>query len=139
MNKNIVSEGTLKTTRLIWGSMFMSLGLFAFMPQVIPSTREPIAGLLYMFAGIGLMDVAMSFALPWLMFSKPLKARTLPPEKVNITFQSTRIIACALSESIGIFGFVLYFLGEKPLVTYIFVALAAVTLALHFPRQPRLD
>jgi len=139
MNHQIISDATLKITRMIWGSMFMSLSIFALIPTLIPSTAQPTPGMLYIIAGVALMDVAMSFAMPWSMFSKPLKERTLPPEKVEATFKSTRVIAFGMSEAVGIFGLVLYFLGEPALVTYLFVALAAVTLTLHFPRQPKLD
>lgn len=138
MTTQLISAPTLQTIRIIWGSMFMSLFLFAALPQLIPANGERIEGMLYIFAGLALFDVVLSFVLPWLMFGKPLKERTLPPKKVEATFQSTRIIAFAMSESIGVFGFTLFFLGEPATVTYLFVALAAVTLALHFPRQPKL-
>lgn len=138
MNQQLVSDATLQTTRIIWGSMFMSLFLFAALPQLMPNEAQPIQGMLYMFAGLALFNVGLSFGLPWMMFGKPLKERTLPPKKVEATFQSTRIIAFAMSEAIGVFGFVLFFLGEPVMTTYLFVALAAVTLTLHFPRQPKL-
>lgn len=138
MTTPIISAPTLQTIRIIWGSMFMSLFLFAALPQLMPPNGERSEGMLYIFAGLALFNVVLSFVLPWLMFGKPLKERVLPPEKVEATFKSTRIVAFGMSEAIGVFGWALHFLGEPATVTYIFVALAAVTLALHFPRQPKL-
>lgn len=141
MNKTIISDAVLKTIRIIWLSMFMSLSCFLTVILIIPPNEElpATSEMLYVFAALSLLFLGMSFVIPFMLFTKPLKARTLPPNRVAGAFNSTRIISFALCEAIATLGLALHFITKQPMVSFPFLALGAVGLMLHFPRQPKLD
>lgn len=53
-------------------------------------------------------------------------------------YLAAMMIALALSESIGIFGFVLFLVGKSAIDLYVLIGLAAVTMLVYRPRRDEL-
>jgi len=132
------------TLWILWGSMLMSLVVYGVMPILLTEplegfgaeTATTLAPILVML-GLGL--AVASFVLRKLLLDRPLAAGTLDPDTPEGAqrIQTGFIVAWVLSEAVGIFGLVLWFLGRDTSLLYGFLAAGAVLLALHAPLASR--
>jgi len=112
------------TLTIIWASMMMSLVIYGVVAYVMTSSgsTEPLEdprALELVFPGVAVIMSAAVLALPTLMRASP--------------YQVQCIVRWALAEAIGIFGFVLLFMGGSPLVGYGILGWALVVMGLLFP------
>jgi len=117
--------------------MLVSLGLYAFIANVIQKIREPFAGfapgaphdlvrwifVALALAGLGLVRVVQ----------RPILANVALPLPNRLTTAS--IVALAQCEAIAIYGLVLFLLAGRASDYYLFAAVALVGFALYFPRR----
>jgi hypothetical protein len=131
------------TLWILWGAMLMSLVVYGVMPLLLVGTEFPgdetAATLAPILVVLGLGLAVASFVLRRLLLDRPLAAGTLDPEtpegaqQIQVAF----VVAWVLSEAVGIFGFVLWFLGRDATLLYGFLVASAGLLALHAPLASR--
>ncbi len=130
------------TLWMIWGSMLMSLAVYGALPLLLAgetpnaetaSSLAPILGLVAL--GLAVASVVLRRTL----LDAPLAAGEIDPEtpegaqRIQVGF----VVAWVLSEAVGIFGLVLWFLGRDTALLGGFLAASAVLLALHAPLASR--
>jgi len=126
-----------RTAQVIGVTMLVSLGLYAFIANVIQKIREPFAGfapgaphdlvrwifVALALAGLGLVRVVQ----------RPILANAAIPLPNRLT--AAAIVGFALCEAIAVYGFVLFLLAGHASDYYLFAAIALVGFALYFPRR----
>jgi hypothetical protein len=127
----------------LWGSMLMSLAVYGALPLVLsmdePASTNTAAMLTPILMLVGLGLAIASFVLRKLLLDRPLAAGSLDPTTPEGAqqIQTGFIVAWVLSEAVGIFGLVLWFLGRDTTLLYGFLAAGAVLLAAHAPLASR--
>lgn len=134
-NMEIDIEGRLRTMRILWFALLMSIGSFFLFSRLAPAaeserSNEPsllIAALLI----VGISVVVMSFVV-----KRKFMQRSV--EKQDLTLvQQALIVACAMCEACALVGLVEHFLiGNREY--YLLFIVAAFGTALHFPRREQL-
>ncbi len=136
---------------IIWAAMLISLFIYALVcHQVEENIREKAApdfsldllrNILFI---VSIIELIISFFLRKAALAiRPASAFPLRP---TISTSSTQplfiakysvamIIALALSESIGIYGMVLFFLGDSFRTLYTFIGVAAAAMILYRPKK----
>lgn len=126
-------EKGLLTLKIIWSAMLMSLAIYLFVGLQITANVQPMEEAAFSV----LKTVLYIVALTILMVTRLLRKRLLSGNGQNrLPAQAARppalqiysiatVLALALSEAIGIFGFVLYILGKNPLDLYLLLVSAA--------------
>ncbi len=152
--KKVELQKGLKTATLLWLAIFISLLVYIaichFLGESIRS--ESNADLLKTLKMILPIAAAIEIFLSIFMRKKMLSGGTnivqtemadTPLTKTNsavITKYTTIVVlTSAISESVGIFGMVLYLLGDSFTSLYQFMAIAAIALLYHRPRMPELE
>jgi hypothetical protein len=96
---------------------------------------------MFALAGVAVSTAVATFVLRRLLIAGPIANRSLDPTTPagRARFFQAHVFCWVLSESVGIYGLVLYFLyGSRPLL-YGFLAGAFVLMLLHAPRQPQVS
>jgi hypothetical protein len=110
------------------------------MPLLVqpPSTPPPAPELLFIgvLASIGLLTAAATLFLRRFALLQPAQSRALDisTEAGVARFFTISILVWVLSESIGVYGLVLFFLYRIPGVLYPFLGIAVLLLVFHAPR-----
>lgn len=134
-------ENQYKTLVVLWAALLMSQLLFLVLiyfikPEVFRfDFAKPFLGenptIVILFAFLGISTFLMSFVLK----KKQLDAAV---EKQNPAYvQTALIVACALCEATTLFGLLLVFLFAYQYF-FLWFALAALGMILHFPRREHL-
>lgn len=128
-------EQRLRTIRILWGGMFMSLVLFYIVSRVNeqPRDMEPNSTLTLIFIAVALVAIPVSFIVK----SKVLR-QSVEQQRPELVHQAY-IIALAINEVGALLGLLDHFLNSDP---YYFVPMiiAACGELLHFPqRQHMID
>jgi F0F1-type ATP synthase membrane subunit c/vacuolar-type H+-ATPase subunit K len=144
-NPNVDPEARLRLMRILWAVFLMTVGLYATVAYFVrPSgessvrAAESLGGgaaeaggfsvLLLAFFALGLSTVVASFLV------KQAYAKRAVREQSTAHLQTGLIIALALCESAGLFGFVGLFADGNPFAYLLFV-ISAAGIVLHFPRR----
>lgn len=124
---------------ILWGSMLVSLAIYGFIPFFVAWEHETPGSdaLVIALGGVAVSTAVATFVLRRLLLAAPIANRSLDPStpagRARI-FQA-HLFCWVLSESVGLYGLVLFFLyGSRPLL-YGFLAGAFVLMLLHAPRQ----
>ncbi|NJC88245.1 MAG: hypothetical protein FIB02_06880 [Desulfuromonas sp.] len=138
----------LTTMKFIWGAMLFSLAIYllvatqigetvkvAMAPEVLDILRAVFYALAFiiLFATRHIRRLVLAgkgnaASKPAPAFSQPLLQK----------YVSAMMVALALSESIGIFGFVLFLLGKNAVDLYVLIALSAAAMLIYRPQKEEL-
>lgn len=157
----------LQTPRILWLGLLSSTFMFMVVGFVgAPQDLELDPTMLYVFAGLGVMEVVMSFLLPAhirrrsyldakfaveevpdakaeAMFrdSPPMIRQFAEPEKVRARLGALSwtafIIELAMGDAVAVFGLVLAMLGGDPMEWLPFMVVGALLIAIRFPTEAR--
>jgi len=134
----------MKTLKLIFFSMVFSLAVYLYVGlAVIKSPQQTMDN-----AALGtLRAVLYGLALIILFITKPARKFLLGRRSLGIQqtgpaqhpviqkYMQTLIIAAAMTECIGIFGLVLYILGQNVLDLYVLIAVSAIAMLQYRPNR----
>lgn len=153
-----------RTLRLLWASIFSSLGILGgFAATLPPPEVEGDRTLLLLFAAVAIGNAAMSFVLPMIIYRSGVRRANVPVDEVpdpdaaaafagatrvrvfrdpvaaralaRLHFQQSFILGLALSEAVGLLGFVLNRMGFPLLFALPFFLISGVLIAVRFPQE----
>jgi hypothetical protein len=135
----------LLVLKIIWFAMLASLGAYLAVALVAAPTLPPSTDIAFMSAlrtilfAVGVVILVATRHVRKLVLSgreQPASgaARIAGPPAIQ-RYATAMIVSLALSESIGIFGLVLFFLGRNPADLYFLLAVSAVAMTLYRPRK----
>lgn len=140
-NENIPTEQIYRTLMIIWFALFMSqfiflVVIFVVKPQVFQfDLAKPVLGenaiIILAFAMFAFLNLIISFVM-----KKNLLNNSIKHQKPALV-QTATIIACALCESISIFGFVLAFVFDYQYF-FLWFIVGIVGMIFHFPKRESL-
>jgi hypothetical protein len=145
----------MQTLWIIWGAMLVTLFIYIVVCHVlgegfvsVEGSDLPIGLLRKILAGIGAVVLLVAYFMRRSMLSNQ---RGIPqPKPVEHTagwntvpyvakYIAAVIVSLAMSESIGIYGFVLFLLGDSFQTLYTFIAVSALAMVFYRPRREELD
>jgi hypothetical protein len=126
-----------RTAQMIGGAMLVSLGIYAFVANLIQQTHAPFAGFAPGAPHGLLRGVFAALALAGLGITRVVQRSILANAALPLLgrLSTAAIVALAQCEAIAVYGFVLFMLAGRPSDYYIFAALALVGFVLYFPRR----
>lgn len=140
-NKNTSIEQIYKSQMIIWFALFMSqfvfiLVIFMVKPEVLKlDLAKPILGensiIPIAFAFMGILNLVISFVMKKNLLNDSVQHQN--PALV----QTAIVIACALCESISLFGFVLAFAFDYQYF-FVWFLIGIVGMIFHFPKRESL-
>ena len=132
------------TLRIIWFALLVSLGIYLFIgirvgPNVPSSISEEALGILrtVLYAMACAILIAARFIRKLILsgkgeVSQPVQAlEHLALQK----YSAATIVALAMSESIGIYGLVLFLLGKNSTDLYLLILISAAAMVMYRPRK----
>ena len=136
-------EKGLSILKIIWTALAISLIMYVFaVPVVLGKSSvafppEAYADLrLYMYGGAFATLVASWFVRRFILARKPSVTSTQSRQHPALQrYTTAMIIALAIAEAIGLYGLVLYLLGNNQTDLYSLTALSAAAMTLYFPRK----
>jgi hypothetical protein len=164
MPNNSSRVADTRTLRLLWASIFSSLGILSGLAATLPEAEgEGDRTLVLLLAAVALANTVMSFVLPEIVYRAGVRRANVPIDEVpdpsapdgfagatrvrvfrdptgarslaRLHFQQSFILGLALSESVGLLGFVLNRMGFSFLLTLPFFLVSGVLIAVRFPTQ----
>lgn len=149
-----ILEKSLRINRIIWGAIFCSLPVYLFFAVFLDREKliSPDLGLSVNTLSITLLVVSVvTLFLTYLIRKKLLEPGSYsvvvsgsdgkPVSRIQqaaARYTGAIIISAALSESIGIYGFVLFLVTKEFVLFCEFLFLSAVGLVLYRPRKDEL-
>jgi F0F1-type ATP synthase membrane subunit c/vacuolar-type H+-ATPase subunit K len=134
----------LMTLKIIWFAMLMSLGIYLFVgihvgTNARSSINEDMLGILrtVLYAMAVAILIATRYIRKLIMsgksqVSQPAQAlEHLALQK----YSAATIVALAMSESIGIYGLILFFLGKNSKDLYLLILISAAAMVMYRPRK----
>ena len=151
----------LKTVQIIWGAIFMSLGIYIFICHTIGASVIDEAGIqnnlgilkTLFFCGT-IVSVIVAHYIRRLILANKLNTsfrslsadntakRQGPAQNIHPTaakYLSAVIISIALSEAGGILGLVYFFLSGDFQTLYMLVAISALAMIYYYPKRDELE
>jgi hypothetical protein len=143
MNDKELNRG-LFVLKIIWSVMLVSLAIYLFVGLQVTknlqiSTNEDtytvFKSVLYILACLIL--IAAWYIRKFLLSRKgqPVQATQALDHPILQRYFVASIISWALSESIGVFGLILFFLGRSTTDLYILILIAAIVMFLYRPKK----
>ena len=147
---DILKKGIIRIW-IIWGAMFCSLFIYVVICHVLKLTWQPLAGSdfpidrfkngLYFssFVILLLSHYVRNFIIKadsetqLARFFRVAAQANIPIKLFK--YQTAVIISLALSESVGLFGFVVFILTKEFYTLYIFIAISAAAMLYHIPKM----
>jgi len=134
----------LMTLRIIWFAMLMSLDIYLFVgiqvgTNVQSSINEDTLGILrtVLYAMAFAILIATRYIRKLILSGKSevsQPAQVLKHPALQ-KYSAATIVALAMSESIGIYGLVLFFLGKNSTDLYLLILISAVAMVMYRPRK----
>lgn len=127
----------------IWVAMFASLILYvAIAPMLFNSTTLTFSEQGYRTLRLALYGGAvLTLALTWvirrtlLTGSRPVKTNRSGHHPAVSRYISVMMVTMGMSEAIGVYGLILYVLGQHRQDLYLLTLLSAAAMLLYFPRK----
>lgn len=121
---------------ILWGALLSSTLVYPVISFVLKAPEDFQAAegfdvLAIAMGGAAVSSAVMSFVLKHLLFGKPASQG----KATRQTWQTAHIISWAMSESVAIFGFVLFMLSYQQMYMAPFMAGSWLLFALHFPKK----
>ncbi|MGD9033628.1 MAG: hypothetical protein PVJ69_01915 [Desulfobacteraceae bacterium] len=149
------SENPLLILWIIWGAIFGSLFIYVFVCHQFGdgirqnvSPNIPLDLMRNVLYGVAILTlVGTRFLRKFMLAGRPdgsgpmsLKPAS-PSNQSSLTgkYAAAMVVSLALSESIGIYGLVLFFLGESFRTLYIFLGISALAIFLYRPKREELE
>lgn len=140
---------------IIWFVIFFSLVIYLVVAHLVGADIQTAdlpevtyRMILKILMGLGTVQLVVSFPLRKFIINSGQK-RGLPGrrsdmprpdiDKVVQRYSIALVIALALCESVGIYGLVIFFLGQDLQTLYLFVAASAAAMVLHRPRMSEIE
>lgn len=147
IDKEGIEKG-FRTIMIIWVAIFASLFIYLIIAIVAgEGIREGSSGFLPIpiFRNI-LICVAVVEVFIIQIFRRlllfpsaihKLDESNIPTNQIPVVFQYNKfiIISCALAESIGVYGLILYFVGASVTTLYLFLGASALVMVYHRPKK----
>ena len=149
------NENRLLVLWIIWGAIFGSLFIYVFIchqfgdgmrPNASPNIPlDLIRNVLY---GVAILTLIGTRFLRKFMLagrsggSGPMSVKTDSPSNQSSLigkYAVAMMVSLVLSESIGIYGLVLFFLGDSFRTLYIFIGISALAIFLYRPKREELE
>jgi F0F1-type ATP synthase membrane subunit c/vacuolar-type H+-ATPase subunit K len=149
------NQNQLSVLWIIWGAMVVTLGIYVLICHLVgDGIRQsvdldfPLGLLRNILYGVGIFTLFLAHFLRRFILaprsdgsgSMSLKP---PPLKDQLTvigkYTSAMLLSLALSESIGIYGLVLFFLGDSFQTLYIFIGISALGMFHYRPKQDEIE
>lgn len=126
-----------RTLLILWFALFVSIGLYFLVtlikgpeirndPEIVPNTTVTVVVTI-----VGTLFVFLSFVV-----KRKLLQRSVERQQVALV-QQALVIACAMCEVSALLGLVVRFLTDSH-EYYLLFLIAAIGIALHFPRREQL-
>ncbi len=135
----------MRTLKSIWVALFVSLILYVFsVPLIIAQSQVILSQTAYGTLRMTLYGVAVvTLAATWYVRTLLLlsgqapapQAKTSPPHPAIGRYTTIMILALGMSETIGVYGLILFILGNNKTDLYLLTALSAAAMTLYFPRK----
>ena len=122
-----------QTMIVLWFALLMSVVMYFVVSQLAPpATAPPNSILTFTLTAMGTFLVGVSFVI-----KRKLLRRSVDEQDINLV-QKALVIACAICEAAAVLGLVERFAisGRDYLLLFV---IAAVGIALHFPRRSQLE
>ena len=148
--KEAIEKG-FSSVLIIWGAMLASLFIYVFISHVagdqIRQTQNsgiPIALMRNILFGIAAAELVLTYYLRKKMLTGrpegptsdiPLKSDQPKP---LARYTTAIIVSLAICESIGIYGLMLFLLGDEYQTLYIFIGVAAIAMVFFRPKREEL-
>lgn len=148
-------ESRLLVMWIIWGAMVVSLGVYiAICVLVGDKVRQtmgegfPLALLRNILFGISIVELIATHFIRKLMMREPVtdpgsisSAEPVARDSASMhgKYLSAMVISLALCESIGIYGLVLFFLGDSFQTMYTFMIISAAGMLFHRPKRESIE
>jgi hypothetical protein len=145
----------MRTLWLIWAAMLVSLLAYVFIcrqPSVgfkgVGESDFPIGLLRNIFFGVGAAAWLMAYFMRRFMLSVRAGISKPKPVERMVTwdgppfvakYATAVIVSLALSESIGIYGFVLFLLGGGFKTLYTFIGISALAIVFYRPKREEME
>ncbi len=130
-------DARYRTMLTLWFALFMSIGIYfavsLFLAPQISNPSEVPPNMLFtiVLTSLGTLFVLLSFVV-----KRKILQRSVDRQEVALV-QQALIIACAMCEVSALLGLVSRFLFQAPSY-YLLFLIAAIGIALHFPRRDQL-
>lgn len=137
----------LLTLKVIWSAMLMSLAIYLFVGlQLAANVRSSMDKETFGIFKIVLYIVALAILIVTRYVKKMIlsgKGQNRLPTRASRhpslqTYTTAMILAWAMSESIGICGLVLFFLGKNPMDLYLLILVSAAAIFMYRPSKEEL-
>ena len=134
----------LLTLRIIWLAMLVSLAIYLFVgiqvgTNVQSSINEDTFGILktVLYAVTFATLIATRYVRKLILFGKSQVSQPTQVLKHSVLQKYTvaMIVALAMSESIGIYGLILFFLGKNSTDLYLPMLISAAAMVIYRPRR----
>jgi ATP synthase subunit C len=138
---------TLLSMRFIWFFLFLSplfylaVGLYlepTLKVNLDKKTLETVKMVLYIIAFVTLVGTGYVRNLMLSRPGNPQNQNQLVKDPMLQRYFTAMIVALALSESIGIYGLVLFFLGKDQTDLYLLTLVSAAAMLFYFPKKEHL-
>ena len=139
----------------IWGAILFSLFVYIFISHTLgdeirKGASEEIDLSLFrnILMAVGIVEIFIIHFLRKLMLPKvpesyraemQLESSKADPVRAVALYTRAMIITLALAESIGIYGLVLFFIGDSSEVLYMFMAVSAALMIYYRPKRDELE
>jgi F0F1-type ATP synthase membrane subunit c/vacuolar-type H+-ATPase subunit K len=153
-DKDAIDKG-MQTLWVIWAAMLGSLGIYIFVCfQLVEGvlgnerTEVPINLLRKILLGVVAAELIMSYYLRQFMLkdrssnagvNSARRSSTLNQPPLVSHYTVAVIISLALADSIGVYGLVLFLLGDSLQVFYTFIGISALAMVFYRPRREELE
>ncbi len=134
----------LLALRIIWVALLVSLAIYLFVAfrvgtKVQSSINEETLGILRMvlYAIACAILIATRYIRKFIMSGKnQVSQPALASEHLALQkYSAATIVALAMSESIGIYGLILFFLGKSSTDLYLLILISAAAMIMYRPRK----
>jgi uncharacterized integral membrane protein len=153
--EKVVIDKGMQTLWVIWAAMLGSLLIYIFICHQLGEgfmgterTELPIGLLRKIFFGVTAAELIMTYYLRRFMLKGRPSVASINTARGSSTldqppfighYSSVVIISLAFSESIGIYGFVLFLLGDSFQTLYTFIAVSALAMLFYRPKREELN
>jgi NADH:ubiquinone oxidoreductase subunit 2 (subunit N) len=127
MKENI--ELRIRTIRILWLALFISVGLYFAVTFFVPRSENPPATTLFLV----LSAVSITTVLASFIIKNNFLSRAVQQQQVQLV-QQGYVVACALTEVPALLGLLDYFSTGNGYYYVLFI-IAALGMLLHFPRR----
>ena len=129
--------------RIIWLAMLASLGIYFVICQLAGDALRQHAGdeafldlMRRVLIGIAAAELIFTdFFRKWILKARPGMTAAMVVQRYSLM----SLVSFAVAESIGIFGLVLYFLGDTKAYLYFLIAISALAMFYYRPRFGTLE